>query len=374
MSSVRFTTWYADRTRGQALLILAITSAALAWLLSAALLKINDTHTPAQGGSDLRLYRSIVERVHEGENYYDAAGTELRTQGYPTGSVFNWRTPVYAWVIGKLPAPFWAQVLLVLLALVTLLMAFGVVQRASGTWPAAAGVLLLLGPFLWCVDGDAFFAQELWAGVLIAFSVCAYAQDRWPLGLGAGLFALFFRELTLPYCLIAAGLAWRQGRRREVLVWLAGFALYGLFLAFHAREVLARITPADRVPGSWLQLGGAPFLLATCRMNVFLFALPAWVSALYLPLSLLGLLGWRGPVGTRLALTAGTYVVAFSIVGQSFNNYWGLLYTPLLAFGIVLAPVALIDLCKAILHPMSTLKRTPAQPGSAQSCTIVVGT
>ncbi|HLN33327.1 MAG TPA: hypothetical protein VK395_36705 [Gemmataceae bacterium] len=373
MSNVRFTTWYADRTRGQALLILAITSAALAWLLSAALLKRNDAHAPAQGGNDLRLYRSIVERVHAGENYYDAAGTELRARGYPTGSVFNWRAPVYAWVLGKLPAPVWGQVLLALLAIVTLLMAVGVLQREAGTWPAAAGVLLLLGPFVWCIDGDAFFAQELWAGVLITFSVCAYGYGRWPMGLGAGLCALFFRELTLPYCLIAAGLAWRQGRRREVLAWVAGFALYAIFLAFHAREVLARVTPADRVPGSWLQFGGAPFLLATCRMNVFLFALPAWVSALYLPLSLLGLLAWRGPVGTRLALTAGTYVAAFSIVGQPFNNYWGLLYTPLLSFGIVRAPVALIDLCKAIVRPMSAWKSTPAQPGSAQSCTIIVG-
>ena len=39
-------------------------------------------------------------------------GDELRTRGYPTASVFNWRTPLPLWVIGKLPHPMIGKVLL----------------------------------------------------------------------------------------------------------------------------------------------------------------------------------------------------------------------------------------------------------------------
>jgi hypothetical protein len=336
----------ADRTVLRALALLTVTLAGTAWCLGAALSP--PSATSPTGGTDLRLYRSIVEQVHAGVNYYDAAGRELRAYGYPTGSVLNWRLPTYAWLIGSFPSPSWAQTLLIGLAIVTLLLAYGVMQAETGTVPAAMSVVLLLGVFQWCVDGDAFFAQELWAGVLMALSISAYARGRWKVGVAAGLAALFFRELAFPYCLIAAVLAWRGRRRAELLAWQGAFALYGILLTFHASEVLSRITAVDHLPESWIQFGGAPFLLSTCRMNVFLLELPRWISALYLPLSLLGLAALRGESGLRIGVTAAVYVIAFSVVGQPFNNYWGLLLAPLLAFGIAGVPAMLRDLAQAL--------------------------
>jgi hypothetical protein len=156
-------------------------------------------------------------------------------------------------------------------------------------------------------------------------------------------------------------LAWRQQRRQEVVLWLAGFALYALFLTHHGLEVTRRITPADRIPASWLQFGGPAFLVTTCRMNGFLFSAPSWVIAIYLPLSLLGLAGWRSTFGVRVGLTAGAYVAAFSVFGQPFNDYWGLLYSPLLPFGLIWAPAALRDLFARILQPV------PKDPGTVHS-------
>jgi hypothetical protein len=333
------------------LLALTLFLVGMCWCLLTASTAERPTTPPARGGSDLRLYRRIVERVHAGDNYYDAAGQELREQGYPTGSLFNWRTPLYALLIGSLSSITWGQVFLGCAALITLLLTYAVVERDGGMQQAVATVLLLLGAFMWCVDGDAFLSQELWAGVLIALSVCAYAQGRWPLGFAVGLSALFLRELSLPYCLLALLPAWRQKRRAEAVLWLAGLALYSLYLFGHGLEVTRRLTPADRLPPSWIQFGGTAFLLSTCRMNAFLFALPAWVSAIYLPLAILGLAGWRGATGLRVGLTVAGYLAAFAVVGQPFNNYWGLLYAPLLPFGIVRAPAALRDLCMAI-HPV----------------------
>ena len=342
------TTRYVTLSRRRALLILCVTAAGMLWCLSASFCPKPAEELPAADGSDLRLYRRIVERVHAGENYYDAAGQEIRAAGYPTGSLFNWRPPVYAWLFGIFPDPSWAQAVLGAIAIVTLLMACVLMHREGGLARAAAGLFPLVGAFHWCIDGDAFFSQELWAGLLIAFSVCAYAQDRWRLGLAAGLFALFLRELTLPYCLISLVLAWRRQHRAEVILWFVGFGLYGLFMWLHGLAVAGRLGPAERVPASWVQFGGATFLLTTCRMNAYLFSAPSWLSAIYLPVALLGVAGWRGWTGARLALTAGAYVTAFTVVGQPFNDYWGLLPAPLLAFGFAAAPEALRDLLACV--------------------------
>jgi hypothetical protein len=316
-----------------------------------------------QDGSDLRLYRSILERVHSGENYYDVAGEELRRQGYPSASLFNWRMPVYAWMIGKLPSIGWGQVLAALCAGIAIVLAYGVMEKECGRWQAAVVALLLTGAFLWCLDGDAFLAQELWAGIIILISVLAYAQGWWWIGVPLGVLALLFRELALPYCAIAIGVAVWKGRRKELALWGVGIAIYAVCLALHAVQVVSRVTPADRVPTSWIQFGGAAFVLATTQMNYYLFSLPRWVRAIYLGASLLGLASWKTETGLRLFLTASAYVAAFAIVGQPFNNYWGLMYAPLLPFGIVWAPAAIRDLVRSLTSsPIIPLGRTASTP------------
>lgn len=358
MAFASSTTRLADLSRKQALLVASVTAAAITWCLIAAFSPMKSAQTIAANGSDLRLYRNIIECVHAREDYYEAAGREMRAAGYPTGSIFNWRPPLYAWQIGLLPTPTWAQVILAAVAAVTMVLSGAVMLRAGGIGMAAAGVFPLIGAFHWCIDGDAFLSQELWSGILIVLSVCAYARERWCLGLATGLLALFFRELALPYCLIALVLAWRGHRRAEVVVWMVGLGFYGVYMMLHVRAVTGHILPDDRLPTSWVQFGGADFLLRTCRMNACLFNAPLWLSALYLPIALLGLAGWRGETGARLGLTAGAYVTAFAVVGQPFNDYWGLMDAPLLAFGFAAAPAALRDL-HAVLCGGTTPAPTP---------------
>jgi hypothetical protein len=168
---------------------------------------------------------------------------------------------------------------------------------------------------------------------------------------------LFFRELAAPYCLISFVLACRWRNRREIFVWLGGFALYAAYMAFHFSMVATKITPADRLPSSWVQFGGPGFLLATCRMNTFLFHAPAWVLGIYLPLSVLGLAAWRSQVGVRLALTIGLYLSTFAVVGQPFNEYWGLFYAALLPLGLVWSPAAIRDLSTSLLRSGATARK-----------------
>ena len=92
---------------------------------------------------DVALYRAEIDWIRDGENYYAAAARELVVRGYPTRSVFNWRTPLPMWLIGKLPEPRLGKALLGLLALGLLLAAFAATSREEknifrGPLPLAA--------------------------------------------------------------------------------------------------------------------------------------------------------------------------------------------------------------------------------------------
>src|SRR5205807_1231405 len=95
--------------------------------------------------------------------------------------------------------------------------------REIGPVGTVAGVLLLLGgAFGWTVyEPDAYLSTEPWCEALLLLSLGAYAAGRWRLGVAAAAAALSLRELALPYCVVAVGLAWRADRRGELQVWVA---------------------------------------------------------------------------------------------------------------------------------------------------------
>ena len=329
---------------------------------------------------DVQLYRAEVERIHDGAGYYAAAGAELRQRGYPTASVFNWRTPLPMWLIGSLPDVALGKAILGILSLaVLLLLSFEAMARdrqpvpvrgfpaaaiasaekqscrdhqrdaepsnGTGLAPAILAAVLLTGPLMFCVLGELYVMPVLWAGVLIALSVGCYGVGRPGWGVAFGLAAVVFRELAMPYCLVAAGLAVWERRWREAVAWALGLGAYLALFGLHAWHVLGLIRPEDAAHAEgWLQLGGAAFVLSTAQINAYLLLLPQWLTALYFAAAMLGLAGWDTPLGRRVALTVCLFVLAFALVGQPFNQYWGALYTPLLCLGAARAPWAVRDL------------------------------
>src|SRR5262249_38665238 len=156
----------------------------------------------------------------------------------------------------------------------------------------------------------------------------------------------FWRELALPYCLIAAILAWWHGRRREALVWAAGLALFGAFFVWHGVAIAQRLDAGATTTTDvsyWLQFTGMPFHITAMWTNWWLAGRPGWLLASYLCVSVLGLASWPGERGLLVTLTVAAYLLAFMVVGRPYNVYWGLLYAPLLPFGLVRAPTVIRD-------------------------------
>ena len=304
------------------------------------------------GGTDLDLYEKIIERVHAGESYYQVAADELPKRGYPTHSVFNWRLPTYAWFFGFLPWIRIGQALLIGLSAWTIYVSVRFAAKETGTLPAAALFVWLIGAFTWCVDGKSFLTQEVWTGVLIQMSVVSLALGYRARGVIFGTVSLLIRELTLPYVLLCLVFAIWKRRWLEALGWIIGLALYAALTAFHVSEVRAHM-PAEEInePSAWLAWGGMEFVLNTVKMNQLLMLTQMFVRAFYLPFAFIGLIGWRGETGLRVLLTCLGYNTAFLAVGQSFNNYWGILDAPLLSMGAALAPWAIRDLWRQCRAP-----------------------
>jgi hypothetical protein len=345
-------TRYRRLNRRQALLVLAILFLAVAGCLSVSLgppPKISS----GTGQGDVALFYAVAQRVHGGQPYYDAMGIELRSRGYPTRSVFNWRTPLHLELIAHLPSLDWARALLLLGAGCAIGLSTAAMCRDKHYALAGVQLLLLCSPLAITAMPLTFLFAEVWSGVLITMSVGCYALGWRHAGASAGLLALFFRELALPYALICVFLAYRERRRRELFVWLAGIGGYAIYLGLHAMAVLSRIPPSGVAPvvARWIQFGEVHFLLITSRMGLLL-GFPFWVAALYLPLAVLGLAGWASPVAFRVMATVAAYLLAFSVVGvPSMNFYWGAMYSPLLALGATWAVPACRDILHAALAP-----------------------
>jgi hypothetical protein len=302
------------------------------------------------GETDADLYGRVVERVREGEDYYESLDREFERLHYPVVSLFNYRTPLYAWFLSLFARPAWPKLIVGLLALCTLLLSYATIRRSPGRVAGLLSVVMMSGALMLCLFEGMYLYTEVWAGTLIALSMAAYARGQVGLGVLTGLLALFFRELALPYCALAWLLTMWHRRWREAAAWLAGLALYALYFAWHAQRVLPNLPAADDPldVSSWVRFGGMEFLLAASRANIFLIAAPAWVAAICLPLAVLGLAGGRSDLAQRSLITVAAYLLLFATVGKLDTFYWGMLITPLLAMGVALSPWALGDLAKAI--------------------------
>jgi hypothetical protein len=300
---------------------------------------------PPGATTDLDVFGRIVARIHAGENFYDASQAELRAHGYPTRSVFNWRTPIYALWLASGPGWLLGKWLVVLGSFTAVGLTCKDLLDEYGPCAAGAGGVFVVGSLSFCLGGPTYLFTELWAGIFLALSVCAYHRRVPALGVVLGLAAVFYRELALPYALVCLGLAVRKKRTRESLAWLVGLSLFVVMMALHARQVHARLTPLDvAIEGGWVRFGGVRFLLRTSQVNVFLLGFPLSWTAFYLPLALLGLYGSKGEDGLRVGLSMAAFLVAFAAVGHPYNYYWGLVDAPLLATGVAGAPRALREL------------------------------
>ena len=293
--------------------------------------KPSERRVPPAGRGDAALYKKVVERLTAGEPYYVALGRELRADDYPTKTSFNWRTPAHLVFVARL-SPERATILLHALTLAAILATVAVFSR-HGMVATGAAAIAQLGALATALQPDAVGVAEIWAGVLIALSACAYYRSWWITGAALAIVAIFMRELAAPYCAVCGLLALRK-RRLEAVVWLAGGALYLVYYGLHAMHVQAHVLATDLAhTQGWQQWNGLRFILATVGVNGWLGFLPRSATVLFMVSALAGLAARSIP--PQVAGSLILYFALFTCVGLPFNYYWGFVTAPLwaLAFG-----------------------------------------
>jgi hypothetical protein len=289
-------------------------------------------HIPSAGFTgpdsigDIALYRMIADQTRSGAGYYDVVGKNLLQHGYAVRPVFHWRLPTLNYVLVVL-GPFWvAAAVLVVLALVNLFVWVRVVRMATGLRVA----LLLVGLLAFqvaMVPLGGYLLHETWAGVLVALSLGLYCRNP-ALSVGAGLSALFLRELALPYVLVMLAVAVWERRTKESLAWMAGLGLWIIYFAWHVHMVGLHMIDGPADP-SWLRFSGWSQAVA-CVGWAFATLMPRIVVS---TVAVFGLVGAAASRNLRLAVVVIGYAAGMMVFGKPFNHYWGLMFVPLLVVG-----------------------------------------
>ena len=116
-------------------------------------LKSGFADQPSRGVSDIDLFLMHVAMVRSGGDYYESAKLEMESRGYPTRSVFNWRTPLPIWLVAQLPSNCVGIVITSLLGICVLMFGCVAVAREGGLGRAG------LVPYFSQRRGDARHAQ-----------------------------------------------------------------------------------------------------------------------------------------------------------------------------------------------------------------------
>ena len=299
--------------------------------------------------NDAELFESVVGSMRQNQAYYPSMGRELRDRGYPVASVFNWRQPLLPYLHSSL-TPAGARALSVLLGLALVFSS------------ARLSVLAALSTFHACLgffaDSRLLLFPELWAGGCLGLSAVAFGVRRPSLGITLAVAGLFFRELAAPYCVVAFGYSAMRREWREVRLWLIGAAVYGAYFAVHAWLVRSQILAGDTQPISWLALSGLPFVVRTMQLTGLLFLLPPWGFAMAFGAATFAWWSPKMPWHVRSGVLA--YALFFLAVGHPFNQYWGLMVSPLAGLWLAYVP----DGIRAVFRQASP----PARPQIIGSC------
>ncbi|MDG2004829.1 MAG: hypothetical protein P8J20_16015 [Novosphingobium sp.] len=293
---------------------------------------------------DLALYDRAIERIQNGENYYDFIVEEQRRSDYPVTPGIAVRLPTLAYIDAALGMT--GQTIAAVLLLLAVL---AVWWRRLGEEPGSRDkralilALLFMGASLG-VNRYYFTLHELWAGMLLALAFGLHRPGKWGAALAVAALAVFIRELALPFIALMAAMAlWRRDWK-ECVAWSALAVVFLAVLAFHLSIIAEQVVTSDQDGPDWLVLRGLSGWLSNVVLSSNLRFLPHWLAGPAVILTILGWLGWRSDAGLFGTLLYAGYGLSFTIVGRGDNFYWGAMIAPAMFIGFAFAPMALRSL------------------------------
>jgi hypothetical protein len=293
---------------------------------------------------DIRIYQNVVDRMRQGESYYSAAENELRPK-YALRPFWSFRLPTLAFFLSLFRTNLVPMLMLTILTTAMVFFWLKILLESCGWISVFIGTILLSFSMTCVVQSSNVVWHDLWAGILIALSLGLYNTNR-ILSVIFGLLALTLRIHVVPFILVMGFFALSDKRLRESIIWFGSVGLFVIYVAIHAYFVSKHVTDADPTK-TWTSFGGWPFVISTTRWTLPGVIGLSSISSVLLPVSLLSLAVLQNTSARRASGTMLLYCLAFMIMGNPNNDYWGLLYSPLWAVGVACAPKTIKELCFA---------------------------
>ncbi|QIK79291.1 hypothetical protein G7077_10655 [Sphingomonas piscis] len=306
----------------------------------------SDMHAEDMIG-DHALYAKIAGRVSAGEPYYSAAAAEHRANGYPLKPFVTVRLPTAAYIFALFGRT--GGWLLVAAVGVAAILAWRKRLISEPGLPGYArfAALLMAPNMAPILMRDWVMIHEVLAGALIALAFALYRPERPWAALLTILAAILVRETALPVAIIFGCFALYDRRWPELLAWTGAGAVLLAAVGLHASTLSAVLRPDDLASPGWSGMGGWHTYVAFVHQVSALRFLPSCISAILVPIALLGWSACR----SRLALVVLSFQFALALILMAFaranNFYWACLVVPTLHMGLIFAPAAIKNLVRA---------------------------
>ncbi len=290
----------------------------------------------AGGVSDAALYRSIAERVANGESYYVAAAAEHRNGGYPLYPFVTVRSPLLASVAALLGRDglHWLGLALVVLGAGAWAVRFHR-ARFHAAEVVVAFALYTAGLFFFVATRDPF--HEIWAGCLVGIGCAFYAKQRFFLTISMLTLAAIVRDLAV--VALAAGLALAIVQRdwRQAVWWLGSMAMVAVFYGWHFSMVEQVRLSGDLASQGWVGWLGPGFaFVGATKFSI----LRIWEPFIGGAFAIAALWGWSvaGPGGKLIAGFGAAVFLLASVAARPNNPYWIIMVWPWLLAGLAFLP------------------------------------
>ena len=282
---------------------------------------------------DQELYRAVVERVREGENFYPATMAAQRDRQYPVQPALAVRPPTMSYGLALLPSTATRTAALIALlfgALIALRQSLADRPPAEALGMVALAVAGLFGAFF----PDNVYLHEQWSVLLIMLSLAAHRRP-W-LSVVLALMAVLVRETALAWlaAIVVHGLWQRDWKRAGMAV--GAMVLAGGLWLIHAQFVAAQVQPGDLTSPGWVRFGGLPLVIDALRRNLVLTGLPGPLVLVLVVISLAAMLRWGRDMERTAAIGSAGFLAALTVFGRPDNGYWGFMAAPFVLLGLPL--------------------------------------
>jgi hypothetical protein len=296
---------------------------------------------------DHALYANVVSRVAAGEPYYAVAAAEHRANDYPLKPFFTIRLPTLAHILALLGRT--GGLIFVAAIGVAAIVAWRRRLISEPALPRYArfAAFLIAANLSQILSYEWVLVHEVIGGALIALGLALYRPERPWLSLCVILAAALIRETVVPVAILLGCFAVLDRDWRATGAWLAVGMVLATVVASHMQAVTSVLHPGDPASPGWDGMGGWHAYVAFIHDVSALRFLPSWVTAVIVPLALLGWATWRSRLGLVVLCAQLIFAALLMLFARPNNFYWAMLVVPTLPMGLIFAPAALAQLLRS---------------------------